>query len=277
MSHRNMTRRLEETEAATVLALVNALFETGCTDPVPTAVPLGSGLLVITGVRRYINRAVGVTLDELSPDDVTTLVRHYTDARLPAAVQLSSWAPATTVAALGAAGFVPAWCRSMLAIDPRMPGLTDRVAPPGNRRIEIVEVGDDTTRSAHAADVMTAEALAAGADRATSDEFMTADRQAVGTTQLLALLCDQPVGCGSLSVVDAADARTGWLGAAATIPSARGSGVQTALIRHRLGLAVEAGCDLVGATASVGATSSRVLERCGFSLAQEQWVVQRGQ
>lgn len=65
---------------------------------------------------------------------------------------------------------------------------------------------------------MTAEALESGADRTTSDEFMAADRQATGTTQLLAFLDGQPAGCGSLSVVGAAGARTGWLGAAATVP-----------------------------------------------------------
>ncbi|MGJ7450392.1 GNAT family N-acetyltransferase [Aquipuribacter sp. MA13-6] len=270
-----MIRRLEQTEAATVLALVDALVARGCVDPVPTAVPLGRGLLVISGARRYVNRAVGVTLDELSPDDVTTLVRHYADAGLPAAVQLSSWAPASTVAALGAAGFVPAWCRTMFAVDPRAAPSTGRTVPPVDRRIEIVEVGADDTLSTWAADVMIAEALAAGADRTTSDEFMDADRGATGTTQLLALLDGQPVGCGSLSVVGSTGRRTGWLGAAATIPSARGRGVQTALVRHRLQLAVGAGCDLVGATASVGSTSGRVLTRCGLALVQEQWVLQR--
>ena len=268
-------RRLEKAEAATVLALVDALVETGCEDPVPTARPFGNGLLVVSGALRYVNRAVGVTLDELTPDAVSALVRHYTDAGLPAAVQLSSWAPETTVAALGAAGFVPAWCRSMLAVDPRAVLATDRADHSDDRWIQIVEVGDDATLSAHAADVMTAEALVSGADRTASDEFMAADRRAASITQLLALIDGQPVGCGSLSVVGAADARTGWLGAAATVPSARGRGVQTALVRHRLRLASAAGCDLVGATASVGSTSSRVLQRCGFSLVQEQWVVQR--
>ena len=139
VTHSNSVGRLEKTEAANVLALVNALSERGCADPVPTAVPFGSGLLVVSGARRYVNRAVGVTLDELGPDDVTTIVRHYTDAGLPPAVQLSSWAPPSTVAALGAAGFVPAWCRSMRAVDPRAPLSTDRAAPADSRWIEIVE------------------------------------------------------------------------------------------------------------------------------------------
>lgn len=59
-------------------------------------------------------------------------------------------------------------------------------------------------------------------------------------------------------------------------PLGRRHGIQTALIRHRIQLAIEAGCDLVGATASVGSASSRVLTRCGFTLVQEQWIVQRG-
>lgn len=275
MVHRGVIERLERAESATVLALVEALVETGCTDPVPTAVPFGGGRLVISGPRRYVNRAVGVTLDELSPDDVAALVRHYGDAGLPAEVQLSSWAPTATIAALGAAGFVPLSCRSMFAVDPRAPVAMDPAVLPADRLLEIEQVGDDVHRAAHAADVMIAEALAAGADRGTSDEFMAADRHAPGTTQLVALLEGQPVGCGSLSVVGIAGARTGWLGAAATLPSARRRGIQTALVRHRLKLAVMAGCDLVGATASVGSVSARVLTRCGFSLVQEQWIVRR--
>lgn len=276
--HIDTIRRLEAAEAATVLALVNALAGTGCTDPVPSAVPLASGFLVITGARRYVNRAVGVTLDELSPDDVDTIVHHYTDADLPAAVQMSSWAPVTTVSALSAAGFAPAWSRSMLAADlrdPITPSLSALPAPSASHGLEIVKVGADTTRAAQAADVMVDETRGTGDDRTTSDEFMAADLHAPGTTQFLALVDGQPVGCASLWVVDADGVRTGWLGAAATIPSARGRGVQTALVRHRLQLAADAGCDLAGATASVGSTSSRVLRRCGLALVQEQWVVQR--
>lgn len=268
-------RRLEEAEAASVLALVDALVEAGCADPVPTARPFGNGLLVVSGARRYVNRGIGVTLDELTPEDVNAVVRHFADAGLPAAVQLSSWAPALTVASLGAAGFVPAWCRSMLALDPRVAAVTDRAHHSDGRRIQMIEVGDDANLAAYAADVLTAEASVTDTDRTASDEFMAADRRADGTTQLLALIDGQPVGCGSLSVLGAADTRTGWLGAAATIPSARGRGVQTALVRHRLQLAADAGCDLVGATATVGSTSSRVLVRGGFSLVQQQWVVQR--
>lgn len=277
---RALVERLEQAETAGVAALVDALVATGCTGPVPTATPLGRGLLVVTGAARYVNRAVGVSLDDLGAAEVDAVVRHYAAAGLPAAVQLSSWAPDRTVAALGAAGFVPAWCRSVLAVDPRRAvvgegaagadAALDRSGP-----VQVVAVGDDPVRAAQAADVMAADALAAGTDRGPGDEFMAADRVSAGTTQLLALLDGRPVGCGSLTVVRTDDGPAGWLGAAATVPAARRRGVQTALVGHRLRLAARAGCDLVGVTASVGTTSARVLQRCGLSLVQEQWVVER--
>ncbi|MFC3690476.1 GNAT family N-acetyltransferase [Aquipuribacter hungaricus] len=301
---RALVERLEHVEAVTTAHLVDALVATGSRDPVPVAVPLAGGVLVLTGPARYVNRAVGSTLGPLSADDLALVVDRSAAAGVPAAVQLSSWAPEATTAALREAGFAPVWCRSVLAV-PLTSGPVTVGAPPGDAlragappgdavpgdaaredgvtagappadRVEVVAVGDDPGLAAAAADVMVAEALADGGDRSTSDEFMAADRVCRGTTQLLALLDGRPVGCGSLTVVEDEGTTTGWLGAAATVPSARRRGVQTALVRHRLRLAAVAGCDVVGVTASVGSTSARVLQRCGAVLVEDQWVVQRG-
>jgi len=270
---RDLVARLEQVETVTSARLVAALVACCATGPVPDALPLGRGLLVVTGPRRYVNRAVGVTLDELGAADVAHLAQSYRARGLPAAVQLSSWAPAVTIAVLADAGFAPVWCRSVLATDPRVTGRTGRTGP--DDRVQAIPV-TSAALAQDAADVMAADAVEAGEDRSTSDEFMAADRATEGTTQLLAMLAGRPVGCGSLTVVGTVGRRTGWLGAAATVPQARRQGVQTALVRHRLALAAGAGCDLVGVTASVGSTSARVLQRCGFSLVQEQWVVQQG-
>ncbi len=262
---RDLVERLESVEVETVARLVESLAVTAV-DPVPSALTWGRGLLVATGPRRYVNRAVGVSLDELSVGSVAELGAWFLERGLVPAVQLSSWAPTTTVQALTAAGFAPAWCRSVLARD-----LTDvhvgAAAGPGGRVDDDVEVTTvtDEEQSAEAAEVM-----ADGQDDpATAVEFMAADRRSGGTTQLLARLDGRVVGCGSLTVVG----RSAWLGAAATLTEARGRGVQTALLRHRLQLARDAACDLVGVTASVGSTSSRNLQRLGFGLVQEQWVL----
>lgn len=266
---RGLVERLEQVEVTTVERLVEALAATGAVDPVPTAVAFGHGLLVLTGNGRYVNRAVGITLDQLAEHDVAAVIAHYDAAGLPPAVQLSSWAPEVTVSVLGRAGFVPVSCRSVFASVATARG---RVA---STSVTVVPVNANELRARDSREVMSSGTSSVGPALATSDAFMVADNATRGTAQFLALRDGQPVGCGSLTIVETSDGLTGWLGAAATVPSARRRGVQTALVQHRLELASEAGCDVVGATATTGSASSRVLQRCGFTLAQDQWVVQR--
>ena len=60
---------------------------------------------------------------------------------------------------------------------------------------------------------------------------------------------------------------TGYLATAATLPDRRGKGVQTALVRHRIVVAAEAGSDLVAGHAAAGGGSQRTMERCGLRVA----------
>ena len=57
------------------------------------------------------------------------------------------------------------------------------------------------------------------------------------------------------------------LGGTATLRGYRRQGVQLALLRARIRLAAEAGCDLVVVTADPGSTSGRNARRAGFHLA----------
>ena len=69
-----------------------------------------------------------------------------------------------------------------------------------------------------------------------------------------------PVGNGSLHI----SAKTGWLRGATVAPEARGRGIQRALVAARVAAAIEAGCDLVGASAEPDTVSARNLERMGM-------------
>ena len=102
-----------------------------------------------------------------------------------------------------------------------------------------------------------------------SDEFARADHRIAGSGQCLALVGGEVQGCGSVNVVDG----VGWLGAASTMPHARGRGVQAAMVRHRLEHARHAGADLAAATAVPTGASARNLVRLGFQLVQHQLVV----
>jgi hypothetical protein len=56
----------------------------------------------------------------------------------------------------------------------------------------------------------------------------------------------------------------GYLATASTLPSARGRGCQTALIRRRIVDAAAEGCDLVSGQALLGSTSQQNMERAGL-------------
>jgi GNAT superfamily N-acetyltransferase len=61
------------------------------------------------------------------------------------------------------------------------------------------------------------------------------------------------------------DGKTGVLCAGATIERTRGRGVQRALIRARIALAREAGCDLIVSWTELGSPSSENLAACGLA------------
>lgn len=57
-----------------------------------------------------------------------------------------------------------------------------------------------------------------------------------------------------------------WMFGDATLPEARGRGLQQALIQARLAFAVAHGCDLAGVSVIPGSASNRNYERAGFQL-----------
>lgn len=169
---RALVERLEAVEVQTVVRLARALARVTA-DPAVEVLGFGDGALVATGPDRYVNRAVGITLGPLDAARVDEVVGWYDHRGLPPSVQLSSWAPPATVAALASRGFVPTGSRSVL-VRPVPPDPVDTGPGAG---VEVVTVDDRT--AADARDVMAADA---GADRRVPDEFMTADRGVEGTT-----------------------------------------------------------------------------------------------
>lgn len=81
---------------------------------------------------------------------------------------------------------------------------------------------------------------------------------------LLARFDGQAVGVGSVTVDDGGVAR---LGGGAVVPEFRRRGIHLALVRHRLHVAHEAGCNLVLSSASFGSASFANQQRAGLRLA----------
>jgi ribosomal protein S18 acetylase RimI-like enzyme len=82
------------------------------------------------------------------------------------------------------------------------------------------------------------------------------------STALISEIDGQPVGGGAFAVQNG----TAHFFSDATLPAARGRGVQTALIRARLALAMENESDLAMASTMPGSISQRNYERLGFQI-----------
>lgn len=259
-----LIRQLESSEADAATQVVDAMRSLDPSSPAATASMFG-GTLVAMGPGRFVNRGLGITLDDRTPDDVIAIAQFYASRSLPAAVQVSSWSPAVTVDELTRHGFRPGWFRAMFAIDPV--GAAATASP----EVQIRRVGPDDID-----DLLQTYGVGFAfvdlAARSISDEFARASLQLADHHTFLATIDGQIAGCGSLHVAGG----VGWVGGAATLPQFRRRGVQTSLIAHRIGLARQLGCDHVGATAVPSGDSARNLLHLGFQLVQTQLVVVRG-
>ena len=263
----SFNRRLRRTEAKAAVAVAIAMAAAG--NDGARSERLGDGALVSLGPGRYVNRAIGVGPD-LDDAELDTMERFFGEGGLPASAQLSSWASEATLDRLSARGYSPRWFRSVFAATlPLAPAPAPNPGPGG--AVEIVTVRDGDVEQwldvlAAGNEITTPEA------RAVSDEHGRAAHGAAGSTDLLAIVDGQAVGCGSLQVASG----VGWVGGAATLPSHRGRGVQGALLHHRARVAAEAGCDVIAATALPAGASARNLTRHGLRLVDTQMVVTAG-
>ena len=263
---RQLVARLEASSAQAATLLVRAIDAlapgTGADH-----LPFGRGVLVASGAGRYLNRAVGISLDEIQQSDVQAIEAWYLLRQLRPMIEMSAWAPASTLATLAVSGYGPAWFRAMLVrhVGPQRSQRGQSSEPVS---VVAVETEEDAARwrSAFSAgfSVTQPDALAV------SDEHARADRRIDDSQQFLAILDGTIAGCCSVTLVDG----VAWIGAAATIPAVRHHGVHAAMVRHRLGYAYDNGCDLAAATALTDGASARNLVRLGFQLVQHQLVLQ---
>jgi hypothetical protein len=256
-----LIRRIESSSARVTLATAAAFVAAG--GPA-RAVAFAGGALAAFGPGRYVNRAVGLSLDELDDDQLDELESFFTAAGVPPSLEVASWAPATLLARLATRGYAVSWFRNVYVA-----ALDDR-PPPGHQAMTVEEVTDDTLEEWLAGvrvgnDMTTPDAVAI------SDEWACASRIVAGAIDYLAYLDGTAVGCGSVIP----ESGIGWIGGATTVPAYRNRRVQGALIRRRMTAAHESGCDLAVVTAVPSGDSARNIARLGYTLAYCQAVLTR--
>ena len=258
-----LVRRLEATAAAASLDLVNAIK---LLDPATAAEgrEFGGGALIAMGPGRYVNRAIGVSTTEMSAHDLDTIERFFAERDLPSLIELSSWAPKSTLNELAQRNYTPTWFRSVFALEPGSRVSSERAA------VRIVRVADHNAAQWLQVFAMGFEAEHGDA-RVANDEIGEGGRIAPNAHTFLAYWDDEAVGCGSMQVVDG----VAWLGGAATVPSFRQRGIHAALVAHRVQLAAELGCELAAMTALSSGPSARNIVRLGFQHTHTQVVVEQ--
>jgi len=256
-----LIRRIESSSARVYLATAAAFIDRAGGGPA-RAVAFAGGALVAFGPGRYVNRAVGVSLDDLDDDQLDELESFFTAAGVPPSLEVSSWAPATLLARLATRGYAVSWFRNVYVA-----ALEERPQP-AHPAITIDEVTNETLEQWMAV-LRSGNELTTPEAAAISDEWARACRGVAGATDYLAYLDATAVGCGSVI----AESGIGWIGGAATVPAYRRRGVQGALVRRRMITAYELGCDLAVVTAVPSGDSARNVARVGFALAYCQAVL----
>jgi len=98
--------------------------------------------------------------------------------------------------------------------------------------------------------------------------FIEAETRLPGMRRFVAVARETPIAAAAMTIHDG----VAVLGGASTLRAHRGAGAQSRLLRHRLLVATEAGCELAVATVTPDSVSARNLRRAGFAVhRREAW------
>ncbi|WP_395312191.1 GNAT family N-acetyltransferase [Mycobacterium sp. AMU20-3851] len=253
-------RRIERAEAILIGAAVSAARRRG-TDGF--ALPVAGGLAAFAEPGAPFNKVVGLGFGGVPAEaDMDEIERAYAAHGSPTPVELSTLADPQIAELLGSRGYrVVAFedvLGRLLAGGPEEdpPGVT--VRPAGADELDawvdaLVEgFAHPDNEGVPAPEDFPRDVV----DRAERDF------EEAGVTPYVALIDGRIVGAGCLCVTDG----VAQLAGAATVPTHRRRGVQTALLNTRLRAAGRAGADIAVVTTAPGSPSQRNAQRRGFAL-----------
>jgi GNAT superfamily N-acetyltransferase len=217
--------------------------------------PVAGGCAVTCGRPSVINRACGLGMSgPVTPADLDALEAFYRDRRVAGYVRVCPHADASLVHLLGERGYTLGAFMNVYARP-----LAELLAADGSApEVEIRVATEAEARRWFAAASFTGDW--AQPDGVTFMVIRTVLKP--GTRLYLAWMEGQPVGGGALEIREGVAA----LIAAATLPAYRRLGIHSALMRTRLRIAAEAGCDVAVAHTRPGAMSQGNVLRNGFEL-----------
>jgi GNAT superfamily N-acetyltransferase len=197
-----------------------------------------------------LNSVSGLTEDTV--DVLPGVIALFEAAGAPSPSLAVSEPTAALAAELRRLGYVPAQPRPVGILD-----LAIRTNSARTRSFRLTAAGTEVEKH------LFLETLAAGYGAGSElSRFLRAEHSAAGMRCFVAWHGDRPVAAAAFSAHDNGIV----LGGAATVPAARRSGAQTALLNHRLNQAVAGGAKAVVVTAAPDSASLRNLVRAGFTM-----------
>ncbi|HWR36205.1 MAG TPA: GNAT family N-acetyltransferase [Clostridia bacterium] len=258
-----LARRLEAAEMLPCKEVVELVSQTnhelGC-----MMEPIAGGWAFFAGVGSPMTHAIGIGLHgAVSDEDFDRLESFYRDRNSPCEIVTSPMVDGSLLEHAGKRGYRLTEFNSVLALD-----LRSYTAVPPPSQIRIVPVGPPEIAA-------WSQVLVEGFAElgALPPELFRPFAEIRNSVCRLAFLDGVPVASAAGSVC--AEQGIAALYGAATLPTFRRRGLQTALLHSRLRTAQEAGCDLAVVTTQPGSDSQRNSERLGFHVVYTKVVLVR--
>lgn len=222
--------------------------------------PIADGHAVLCGPGLYVNRllAAGLVAD-LGVTDVEQLEELSSSVGVAATVECCEATRPGTVDLLERRGYVAGGKTNALVLPTGVRQLAAAREVVDHVVIEVLEFSGVARWQQAAAEGW---GHTDPAHRRASDAFALAAYHSDSPGLLLARdgTDGRVVGCATLRI----EGPVATLGGMSTLPGERRRGVQTAMIRHRVAMALDARCSIVSSAAEPGSRSERNLVRCGF-------------
>lgn len=261
----DLARRLERTDAWVGLESAQihcAMYpESGAT---VLAVP--GGHAVFRGIGSPLTQVLGLGMSgPVTENEMERLEDFFRARGSRAQIELCPFADRSVFRLLASRSYAPLDCSNMLVRrvkpDTRIPAIP--TLPPVRRcGPEEAELWARTVVQGFGSDQVIADDNIA---------ILTSLFKQPDTISFLAILDDQPVGAGALSVYQGVAALYG----ATTLRGYRKRGVQLAVLQALVNGAIDLGCDLAYSLTQPGSVSQRNLERQGFGVAYTRFTMIR--
>ena len=225
---------------------------------------IAGGHMIFAGIGSPIGRATGLGLDrEVTESDLNRIEDFYRSHGAPSQVDVCPYTDMKFLEMLKSRGYGFSEFNNVLVRELNSQFISDQEHKPLSSRVAIRR-GQPEEAAILSSILKTCFFPDGGAPDA-MDEMLTPMFQFPGSVVFAGSVNGKLVAAGAGLMIP--EHRIVALSGAGTLPEFRGQGLQTALLRHRMRAAAEAGCELAVIVTLGGTTSQRNAERLGFAVA----------